>query len=152
MGAHFALGPYLDPLVLMIFKNVPMFEWNRTIQNQIIEFSSLNTYFWAKLFLPLAVSFFEKKLNLSFLLTGIITEALLPTFNVAKAQIAKELASKNCYIKNIESLETLGTTTIICTNKTGVITQNRMIVGQMWLDNTLHQSYEFIRDFKSKSP
>ena len=84
------------------------------------------------------------------LYVGIITEALLPTFNVAKAQIAKELASKNCYIKNIESLETLGTTTIICTNKTGVVTQNRMIVSQMWIDNQLMASYEFMRDYKSK--
>jgi len=84
------------------------------------------------------------------LYVGIITEALLPTFNVAKAQIAKELASKNCYIKNIESLETLGTTTIICTNKTGVVTQNRMIVAQMWIDNQLMASFEFMRDFKSR--
>lgn len=84
------------------------------------------------------------------LYVGIITEALLPTFNVAKTQLAKELASKSCYIKNIESLETLGTTTIICTNKTGVITQNRMIVAQIWIDNQLMASYEFMRDYKSK--
>ena len=84
------------------------------------------------------------------LYVGIITEALLPTFNVAKAQIAKGLASKNCYIKNIESLETLGTTTIICTNKTGVITQSKMIVAQMWIDNQLMASYMFMRDYKSK--
>lgn len=81
---------------------------------------------------------------------GIVIEALLPTFNVTKTQLAKELASKSCYIKNIESLETLGTTTIICTNKTGIITQNRMVVAQIWVDNQLMASYEFMRDFKGE--
>jgi len=81
---------------------------------------------------------------------GIITEALVPTLNVAKAQIVKQLASEHLYIKNLEAIETLGTTTIVCTNKTGIITQNRMIVAQLWVDGQMMASYEFMRDFKSE--
>ena len=77
-----------------------------------------------------------------------ITQALLPTLNVTKAQISKELASKNCYMRNIESLEMLGTTSVICTNKTGVLTQNKMIIAKIWINNQLMASYEFMRDFK----
>ncbi|KAH9407879.1 Sodium/potassium-transporting ATPase subunit alpha-1 [Tyrophagus putrescentiae] len=79
---------------------------------------------------------------------GIITQALFPTLNVAKAQIAKELASRNCYIQNINALETLGTISMIATNKTGIITENRMIVSQIWIDGQLMPSYEFMATYK----
>lgn len=79
---------------------------------------------------------------------GIITQALIPTLNVAKAQIAKELASRNCYIQNINALETLGTVSVIATNKTGIITENRMIVSQIWIDGHLMPSYEFMGTYK----
>ena len=79
---------------------------------------------------------------------GFITQALLPTLNVSKAQISKDLASKNCYIRNVEALETLGTTSVICTNKTGIITQNKMIIAKIWIDNQQMASYEFMRDLK----
>lgn len=82
---------------------------------------------------------------------AIVTQSLLPTLNVAKTQIAKELASKNCYIQNLEALETLGTTSVICTNKTGVITQNRMIIAKIWVNHQLMASYEFMRDFKGNN-
>lgn len=79
---------------------------------------------------------------------GIITEALIPTFSVAKAQSAKELAYKNCYMQNIEALETLGTTSVILTHKTGVITQNRMIVSRLWFADQEMASYAFIKQYK----
>lgn len=82
------------------------------------------------------------------LYVALITEALIPALNVAKAQITKELVNKNCYIQNIEALETLGTTSIICTNKTGVLTTNFMIVSNIWLENHLYPSYRFIQLFK----
>lgn len=82
---------------------------------------------------------------------GIITEALLPTFNVTKAQIAKDLAIKNCYIQNIEALETLGATSLICTNKTGIITQTKMILSHIWIDNQIIASYEFMQKYKGWS-
>ncbi len=63
-----------------------------------------------------------------------VPEGLLPTVTLALSMASKKMAKKNALIKNLESVETLGSTTVICTDKTGTITQNKMFVNSIFLN------------------
>ena len=60
-----------------------------------------------------------------------VPEGLLPTVTLALTMASKRMARKNALIKNLESVETLGSTTVICTDKTGTLTQNKISVNTL---------------------
>ncbi len=67
-----------------------------------------------------------------------VPEGLLPTVTLALAMGGQRMVRRNVLIRHLPSVETLGCTTVICTDKTGTLTQNRMEVKQLFLGGALH--------------
>ena len=71
-----------------------------------------------------------------------VPEGLLPTVTLALTMASKRMARKNALIRNLEAVETLGSTTVICTDKTGTLTQNRMKVSTLVLGERAWSAYQ----------
>ena len=66
------------------------------------------------------------------LLVANVPEGLLPTITLALAVGVADLARRGGLVKRLSAVETLGSTDVICTDKTGTLTQNRMQLHSSW--------------------
>jgi len=64
-----------------------------------------------------------------------VPEGLLPTLSLSLAAGVQRMARKHALIKKLSSVEALGSTTVIATDKTGTLTQNEMTVREVWVDD-----------------
>ncbi len=67
------------------------------------------------------------------LLAGNVPEGLLPVITLALAVAVRLLARRGALVKRLSAVETLGSTDVICTDKTGTLTENRMRPVEAWL-------------------
>jgi len=66
------------------------------------------------------------------LLAGNVPEGLLPVITLALAVAVRGLARRGALVKRLSAVETLGSTDVICTDKTGTLTENRMRPVGVW--------------------
>ena len=66
------------------------------------------------------------------LLVGNVPEGLLPVITLALAVGVRDLVRRGAVMKRLSAVETLGSTDVICTDKTGTLTENRMQVTAVW--------------------
>ncbi len=67
------------------------------------------------------------------MIVAFVPEGLLPTVTLSLAMGVQRMAARNALIKRLSAVETLGCTSVICTDKTGTLTQNEMTVREIWV-------------------
>jgi calcium-translocating P-type ATPase len=68
------------------------------------------------------------------LLVGNVPEGLLPTITLSLAGAVRRMAGRRALVKRLTAVETLGSTDVICTDKTGTLTEGRMAARLAWAE------------------
>ncbi|HXH14005.1 MAG TPA: cation-transporting P-type ATPase [Alphaproteobacteria bacterium] len=82
-------------------------------------------------------SFWENFMFAIGILVANVPEGLLPTVTLALSMAGQRMARRNALVKDLPAVEALGSTTVICTDKTGTLTQNRMTVRMIFSQGQL---------------
>ena len=136
VGDNTAMGQIANLTTGQEKKRTPI---NEEIRKFIFLISAIAIFLGVTLF---AIGFVNTTLikNIVFaigIIVANVPEGLLATVTVSLALTAKRMSHRKVLVKHLEAVETLGSTTVIASDKTGTLTQNRMTVQHTWYDDKI---------------
>jgi sodium/potassium-transporting ATPase subunit alpha len=78
------------------------------------------------------------------IMIGNVPQGLPTTVTACLFIVADRMGKRNVFVKKLDIIETLGSCTVICTDKTGTLTQNLMSVANMWFYNQRNDTKSFL--------
>lgn len=66
------------------------------------------------------------------MIVAFVPEGMLPAVSLSLAIAVQQMSARNAIVKKLSSVETLGCTSVICSDKTGTLTRNEMTITKLW--------------------
>jgi len=85
----------------------------------------------------IGLTFWENLVFAIGIIVANVPEGLLPTVTLSLAMATQRMAKKNALVRHLPAVETLGAASVICSDKTGTLTQNRMSIRQVFYSGAL---------------
>jgi Ca2+-transporting ATPase len=111
-------------------------ELNRTAKMNFVVAIAVGILFLAIAFFGLHLSFPLSLLFMIGVVISLVPEGFQVTLTLALALSSLAMSKRNVVVKRLSSVETLGSVTVICTDKTGTITEGQMTVRTVWIGGT----------------
>ncbi len=134
-GMHTQLGRIAALSQTVVDESSPLQrQVNRAAQLIALVAVGLGVMFFAIGHLVAGLSLTDAGVFATGLLVANVPEGLLPTITLALAVGVRRMAKRRALVKKLTAVETLGSTDVICTDKTGTLTEGRMTATSLWQD------------------